>query len=130
MTIARRLGYLIFGTLVLFKALLAYRESQFTYDLASLSAGVLCGAFFGSPQLFWLNKTRSLEKSSQLFVALAMSLSFCAAYAYFGFFPWQSPQNWGAPAHFEVPIALIAEWLIASLFADAFNYLAKNGSQK
>jgi len=130
MTIARRLCYLIFCALVLFKILLAYSENPFSFDLMSSFAGLQYGALFGSPQLFWLYKVRSLEKPSQLVVVLAAALSFCGAYAYFGFFPGQTSVNWGAPAHFEVPVALLAEWLIASLFADAFNYLAKKGSQQ
>ena len=118
MSAARRLLYLVFGTLLLFKMLLAFRGGKF--EPATILVALEYAVIFGSPQIYWLHKVRSLESRPQSVIAVVTALLFLGAYAYFGFLPGQASPRWGSSAHFEVPIALVAEWIIAGLLGVAY----------
>jgi hypothetical protein len=46
-------------------------------------------------------------------VAALVAIAFTLLSIYFGSFPGTQPPSWAGEAHFEVPAALVVEWLVA-----------------
>jgi len=108
---------LLFGSLAAAKALLVLQENGFT----EYKSALVYMAIFGSPQILWLLLTiRDTEKKQTVTAIVALVLFTVSAW-YFGFIPGTKSPNLGG-AHFEVPIALLAEWVIAGLFFVPFWY--------
>ncbi|MFO1435363.1 MAG: hypothetical protein U1F34_02950 [Gammaproteobacteria bacterium] len=83
-------------------------------------AGILLVApfilLFCIPELFvatkvWKDDEGEVAKSARWAIA-----AFCAIFLWAGYFPWQAGSGLGE-AHFEVPIALLLELIVAVWFA-------------
>ena len=85
------------------------------HGIDALASSLMFVALFGSAQLFWLFQTRKPFSGvlQPAFALLALCASAFVMHA-FGFFPGGRPPAWGGDAHFEVPVALILEWGIAT----------------
>lgn len=114
--------YIVFGALLFMKSLLPSRDGDDSF-LNALVPAVLYAAMFGSPQLFWLFKTRALKSRSQSVVAAFTAAFFLGSYYYFGFLPGQRSQDWGS-SYFEVPAAFVVEWVITGFM---FAFYARAG---
>lgn len=102
-----------FGCLVVLKFYSAIPGSL-SSGMDKILPALMYAALFGSPQLFWLAKcTKPLSGSSQAKVAALLVIAFTLLSVYFGSFPGTRPPSWAGEAHFEVPAALLAEWLVA-----------------
>jgi hypothetical protein len=78
-------------------------------------------AMFGSPQLTWALACRKAQFSgSQALIASFAVVAFIGTSVLFGTFPGVGRPRWGGEGHFEVPIALAVEWLIAGVLLLAF----------
>lgn len=71
--------YIVFSGLLLMKGLLPSRDGDVSFSSAIVPA-VMYAALLGSPQLFWIFKTRSLKNRPQSVVAALTALFFLAAY--------------------------------------------------
>lgn len=103
---------IILATLVLFKGLLVAEGKPISFNSDTLLAMLIYGAMFGSPQIYWALRVRSMASVRQLSFASSAVVLYFILYAYFGFFPWQEPRVWGSE-HWEVPAAFIVEWAVA-----------------
>lgn len=78
-------------------------------------------AMFGSPQLTWALVCRSAQFCDrQALIASFAVAAFVGTSVIFGSFPGVGRPGWGGEGHFEVPIALAVEWLIAGVLLLAF----------
>ena len=114
----------LFGLLATGKAFLVLQENQF----AEYRSALVYMAIFGSPQIFWLLLTIRAATKKQALIATVVILLFTFSAWYFGFIPGTASPAWGGEGHFEVPIALVAEWLIAGLFFVPFLLFRAKGS--
>ena len=101
----------LFGLLAAGKAFLVLQENQFT----EYKSALVYMAIFGSPQIYWLLLTIRATTNKQATIAAVALLIFTLSAWYFGFIPGTPSPAWGGEGHFEVPIALLAEWLVAGL---------------
>jgi hypothetical protein len=111
--------YITLATLVIligFKFFAIIIESN-SPSLANVVPALMYACFFGSPQLFWLSKGMSPDVTAkQQWVIAEVALVFVVLSVYFGSFPGSTPPSWsGGQAHFEVPVALVGEWIVALL---------------
>lgn len=106
---------LLFGFLVVAKALLILQENRFT----EYKSALVYMAIFGSPQILWLLLTIRATEKKQTTTAIAVLSLFTISAWHFGFIPGTKSPNWGG-AHFEVPVAFFVEWAIAGIFLVPF----------
>jgi hypothetical protein len=98
-------------------------------DGANVSAALFYAAMFGSPQLIWLWILRKPPLShGQAKTATSIVIAFLFTSFYFGSFPGTTPPTWGGEGHFEVPAALISEWLISLIGIFVFTARSKGPS--
>lgn len=120
MTSINRLFFLCFTVLCLFKAVGVIQESLYPW-YEQMPMALTYAAMFGSPQLKWAFVCRSEQFSStQVLVTAFAVVSFVVTSVFFGSFPGVERPRWGGEGHFEVPIALGVEWLIAGVLLLAF----------
>lgn len=82
---------------------------------------LLFAAVFGSPQLAWaLTCHKAQFSGKQASFALLAVIAFLCTSVIFGTFPGVERPGWGGEGHFEVPVALAVEWLIAGGLLLAF----------
>ncbi len=112
--------FLCFTVLCLFKAVGVIQESLHPW-YEQLPMALFFAAMFGSPQLKWaLVCRREQFNGSQALIAAFAVVSFVGTSVFFGSFPGLGRPRWGGQEHFEVPIALAVEWLIAGVLLFAF----------
>ena len=114
----------LFGLLAAGKAFLVLQENQFT----EYNSALVYMAIFGSPQIYWLLLTIRATTKNQIIIATVVFLIFTFSAWYFGFIPGTASPAWGGEGHFEVPIALLAEWLVAGLFFVPFWFFRSRAS--
>lgn len=85
-------------------------------DFVTLPAAIRYALLFGAPQLLWVVVVAVTTNARHFDRALVVLGFIVAIYALAGFFPGMKPANLGGYAHFEVPLALIAELVVALLF--------------
>lgn len=120
MASANRVFAFCFLALCLFKAVGPIQESSHHWYEAAPMA-FLFAAMFGSPQLAWAVTCHNAQLSGkQVFVALLTAVAFLCTSLIFGTLPGVGRPNWGGEGHFEVPVALAVEWLIAGGMLVAF----------
>lgn len=115
---------LLFALLAAGKAFLVLQENQFT----EYGSALVYMAIFGSPQIYWLLLTIKATTQKQAVIATVVLLLFTFSAWYFGLIPGTASPAWGGEGHFEVPIALLVEWLIAGLFFVPFLFFRARGS--
>ena len=110
----------LFSVLFLFKGVGVIQESRVSWYEAMLPA-IMFAVMFGSPQLAWaLASRKALFSGSKVLIALLAVVAFVITAVYFGTFPGAGRPSWGGQEHWEVPIALAVEWLIAGVLLLAF----------
>ena len=120
MVSVNRIFVICFSVLCLFKGVGVIQESRYSWYEAMLPA-IAFAAMFGSPQLAWaLACRRALFSGSQVLIASFAVVAFVITSVFFGTFPGVERPSWGGQEHWEVPIALAVEWLIAGVLLLAF----------
>ena len=107
----------LFGLIASIKFFLIFRESRVNEDLLALfPVALMYTAMFGSPQIFWLLKTRKTMERPQLKIAILVLFLFIISAVYFRFIPGMNRPSWGGEGHWEVVAAFLSEWLITIIF--------------
>lgn len=120
MSSINRLFFLCFIILCLFKAVGVIQESLHPWHEV-IPMALVFAAMFGSPQLTWaLACRRAKFNGRQTLIASFAVVAFVGTSLFFGTFPGVERPQWGGDGHFEVPMALVAEWLIAGVLLLAF----------